>query len=768
MNTKSITITLLSLSLVTTAMGQNVRPRPVPARPAVPAPSPLPARSTRLFGMISRPSIPTTAKSDDLVESPATNVIKGAFGYTLGAIWDQPIPDGAVAVRKANYVEHPFEPSYGREGEVVFPVEPKSALEPFSSVKLSVSTNDHRIAAIAGETPRMAFTESYTESSGELDQIANDIFDHFAVGGYVWRHTNDMYTTVFGSDKISTSIIGAKLYREYLKNHPDDPDFTLFRDMQIPPRFKYAIRPIAGSFYNEKPLPEGYYPSSKILSPGMVIPNATGGKPDYLQQIWQPFELSASYYPYAGEAVIRFSVRDIEDRTEHTNLVTVAELKQAREKEKDEAENQSALRPALRQRPGLVQSRSLSPEEQEFKDSLYRLSFADAVEKAKDNDPEALLRIALAYVDGKEVNPDYSEGLKYLEKASSLNYNYAQFICGLAKSSAANWRRFSERCRDLGLNTAIDRVCSEDNLPMAVQHLEQAVSNGLVFAKEDLEYVRERLKAQKDAAETKHRNAELLKELASRIVDDSPNTSKSISGGGFLPTLTSDGDSEAGEPPALRQLIARTNNTPVVCGVRLGEANDNPIYGYSQKGYQEAYEIYKGGEKATYSCLRCSMWRRQSLDETLFGTSFAKELHVSINSHEAYAVSLSHSDNSFEAKESDYLSYPQFKLVGQIAEVLKSKYGESKTDHSGDSKEGKRKWYFEKDGLYVTLSMRYSSNKPTTEQAHKGMRTYSYVYTEIKYIYLPALEAAIEEGREFMARPPETNGEGAKHAAERL
>lgn len=533
MNIKSITIALLSLSLAATAMGQSaqapvrprpparpasqapvqpIRPRPVPASPAVPAqgatdgegavatttnaapkvmtaPLPSPACPTRLPG-ISRPSIPTTAKSDDLVESPATNVIKGAFGYTLGAIWDQPIPDGAVAVRKANYVEHPFEPSYGREGEVVFPVEPKSALEPFSSVKLSVSTNDHRIAAIAGETPRMAFTESYTESSGELDQIANDIFDHFAVGGYVWRHTNDMYTTVFGSDKISTSIIGAKLYREYLKNHPDDPDFTLFRDMQIPPRFKYAIRPIAGSFYNEKPLPEGYYPSSKILSPGMVIPNATGGKPDYLQQIWQPFELSASYYPYAGEAVIRFSVRDIEDRTEHTNLVSVADLK----KEKEEEEERKN-------------------EKQRFKDSLYRLSFAEAVEKAKANDPEALLWLALAYADGKDVVANRAKAREYIERACELKYGYAQYAYGLVYSGSTHYMRktYNALARERRVILPSYNFGIDKNWTKAAYYFEQAISNGFSFAQEDLDYVRGKLKEQAEEKVRKEKNAELLK-----------------------------------------------------------------------------------------------------------------------------------------------------------------------------------------------------------------------------------------------------------------
>ena len=143
-------------------------------------------------------------------------------------------------------------------------------------------------------------------------------------------------------------------------------------------------------------------------------------------------------------------------------------------------------------------------------------------------------------------------------------------------------------------------------------------------------------------------------------------------------------------------------------------------------------------------------------------------LHVSMTSHKAYAVRLSHYYDFFEAREDDFLSYRPFKLSEQIAEVLKSKYGEPKICHSGDSKYGERKWYFENDGLYVTLRMNYGSNNPTTEQAQKGMRTYHHVRTSIQYIHLPTLEAAIQEGREFSARPQEADGEGAKRAAERL
>ena len=752
MNTRIVTF--LTLALVATAFAQTsvirrlpARPlpsrpataaqtneirrlpaRPLPTRPAAAAQTNEPVQRVSLSRQLPVPRqasqsyVAPTAKSDDLVESPATNVVKSVFGYTLGAIWEGEIPRDAVAVAYKSVGSIRRENcSYGQEGEVVFPVKPKAAFEPFSSVTLSVDTNDSRIACIAAETPRMVLAESYAETCEKIGEIAAKVADGFGVKAFVTCHTNQVFPAT-GSNLTkhqSDNVLFGKLYRDYLKDHPTDSDFIFYKNISVLPFFRYTILPIAGSRYNERPI-------------GLET-----ARPDYLQQIWQPCDLSADYYPYTGEAVIRFSVRDVEDRTEHTNLVSVAQLKAEREKTAEKAANKPASRSTgtriLRRGPAQM---TLSPEEQAFKDSLYRLSFAEAVEKSKENDPEALLRIALAYVDGKDIDRNYSEARKYLEKAAASNYGYAQYVHGLAESSKADWSRFRARCEDFKLSTDIYHVCSED-IALAVYCFEQAVSNGVSFAKEDLQRAKVQVKAKEDAAETQRRNEEVKQRNEAML-------------------------------KAAKNMTMPTNDILAICGIRLGEANDKLVSKYESKGTRKSYKIRKDGKMVSFSCMSCSFWWPHGSDrEWLFNIVFYKNIDLSISSHKVYAVKLSSDQDDFEAKEGDLLASRPLQLSDQIAEVLKTKYGEPETAHNGDNKCGERKWYFEKDGLFITLEVNYRSNDPNTEQAQKGLRTY-YATTTLQYIHLPTLEAAIEEGREFSARPLETDGESAKRAAERL
>lgn len=354
MTVKSISTSLLALACAATALAQTATSpgvRRLPARPIRQASTTaqtndtpsgvrqLPARSSSLSrsSSASAPSVTTpyiapTAKSDDLVESPATNVIKGAFGYTLGAIWDGSIPEDAKAVVENNMAlgirrDPVFEPQFGRIGEVTFPVKANPPLPPFETVTLSVSTNDHRIAAIAAETSHMALAESYTETLDRLRENIRSIAESFELEQYPIK-TNAPSHNRSVSDFWQDILLG-KLFRNYINEHPDDPD-AHFKDYHPIDICSYRIVLNAGSRYNER----------------RAIGDMQFGKPDYLQTIEQPLNITAIYYPYAVDAVIRFSVRDVEDRTEHTNLVSVADLKKRAEEEATEKGEEKAATPS--------------------------------------------------------------------------------------------------------------------------------------------------------------------------------------------------------------------------------------------------------------------------------------------------------------------------------------------------------------------------------------------------------------------------------------
>ena len=81
---------------------------------------------------------------------------------------------------------------------------------------------------------------------------------------------------------------------------------------------------------------------------------------------------------------------------------------------------QSLLRPL----PGLrlqQQSQLLEP----------LLPFADAVEKAKANDPQGWYALAIHYAKGEEIEPDSQRVRQFFQKAYDMNYSNAVFVATL-------------------------------------------------------------------------------------------------------------------------------------------------------------------------------------------------------------------------------------------------------------------------------------------------------------------------------------------------
>lgn len=81
---------------------------------------------------------------------------------------------------------------------------------------------------------------------------------------------------------------------------------------------------------------------------------------------------------------------------------------------------QSLLRPrrGLRQQQ---QSQLLEP----------LLPFAEAVEKAKTNDPQGWYALAIHYAKGKEIERDTQRARQFLQKAYNMNYSNAVFVATL-------------------------------------------------------------------------------------------------------------------------------------------------------------------------------------------------------------------------------------------------------------------------------------------------------------------------------------------------
>ena len=82
---------------------------------------------------------------------------------------------------------------------------------------------------------------------------------------------------------------------------------------------------------------------------------------------------------------------------------------------------QSLLRPPPGLRPQQHSSQPLEP----------LLPFADAVEKAKANDPQGWYALAIHYAKGEEIEPDNQRVRQFFQKAYDMNYSNAVFVATL-------------------------------------------------------------------------------------------------------------------------------------------------------------------------------------------------------------------------------------------------------------------------------------------------------------------------------------------------
>ena len=82
---------------------------------------------------------------------------------------------------------------------------------------------------------------------------------------------------------------------------------------------------------------------------------------------------------------------------------------------------QSLLRPPPGLRPQQQSQQPLEP----------LLPFADAVEKAKANDPQGWYALAIHYAKGEEIEPDNQRVRQFFQKAYDMNYSNAVFVATL-------------------------------------------------------------------------------------------------------------------------------------------------------------------------------------------------------------------------------------------------------------------------------------------------------------------------------------------------
>lgn len=98
--------------------------------------------------------------------------------------------------------------------------------------------------------------------------------------------------------------------------------------------------------------------------------------------------------------------------------------------------------------PAIVSAQSLLRPRRGFRQQQSQLlepllPFAEAVEKAKANDPQGWYALAIHYAKGKEIEPDDQRVRQFLQKAYDMNYSNAVFVATLIDER--NLRKFVSR-----------------------------------------------------------------------------------------------------------------------------------------------------------------------------------------------------------------------------------------------------------------------------------------------------------------------------------
>ena len=178
---------------------------------------------------------------------------------------------------------------------------------------------------------------------------------------------------------------------------------------------------------------------------------------------------------------------------------------------------QSLLRPrrGLRQQQ---QSQLLEP----------LVPFAEAVEKAKANDPQGWYALAIHYAKGKEIQWDKNKARQCLQKANDLNYGNAVFISTFIDEQ--NMLPYTDSCINLRQYTGLipfERTCKTKlfitnaaDVAKIRAGYERAFKLGVSAATNELARFEKRVKAYQEKAakenteaERKAKNAKLIEGL---------------------------------------------------------------------------------------------------------------------------------------------------------------------------------------------------------------------------------------------------------------
>ena len=155
------------------------------------------------------------------------------------------------------------------------------------------------------------------------------------------------------------------------------------------------------------------------------------------------------------------------------------------------------------------------------------MSFAEAVEKAKNGDGAALYALALHYAKGKEISKDTEKARHYLKKAAETNYpaailmetiSKAQEIKGVSRSDIDPETGRSDGFSDISfigwrLRNEKDPIKDVESVETVRSGYKKAAALGLSIATDELAHFEKRIAEIKNAADLKVKNEALAREL---------------------------------------------------------------------------------------------------------------------------------------------------------------------------------------------------------------------------------------------------------------